>query len=236
MLPLTLAQNFGSGESNPLEVAEHTFQRMDILNFPDELLSGLGDLHIVWGSTLLVVGALCVINGYKWHKWVVIACALLVGLGLGHVLSRQMGESRVVIGALGLLCAVVATPLLRFSVAIFAGLTGAFIGANAWTALSDSPEAHLAGAGMGFIALGMASFLLFRPVVVIFTAIGGASLAVLGGIALLLHVPSWEGAVRDSLTTNQMLIPLLVAVAAVTGVVLQTSSPGPKPAKPAESK
>ena len=49
----------------------------------------------------------------------------------------------------------------------------------------------------------------------------GAAMAVLGTITLLLHVPAWETAVRDSLAANQLLLPLLVAVAAVTGFVVQ---------------
>ena len=173
---------------------------------------------------LVVVGALCVLNGYRWHKWVIIVCAFLGGLGLGHLLSKQMGQSRIVMAAVGLLCAVVATPMLRIAVAVFGGLTGAFIGANAWTAFSDAPDAHLAGAGMGFIALGMLAFIMYRLVIVLFTSIGGAAMVVLGGVTLLLHVPGWETAIRDSLASHQLLLPLLVSVAAVTGFVLQHSA------------
>lgn len=215
-----LAQEIPDG-AGPLDVLNTAIGRLDILNYPDELLNGLANLHVVWASVLLVLGIMCILNGYKWHKWVIIACALMAGIGLGHVLSKQMGESRVVIGALALLCAVVATPMLRIAVAVFAGLTGAFIGANAWTAFSEAPDSHLAGAAIGFISLALISFILFRPTVVMFTSIGGAALAVLGGITLLLHVPSLSDAVRESLAANQRLIPLLVGTAAITGFVLQ---------------
>lgn len=222
MTPFTLLLAQGqAGAANPVSTLTDAFPRMDMLNRPDELLQALGNMHIVWASVFVVVGALCVLNGYRWHKGVVVICAFLCGLGLGHLLSKQMGESRIVMGAIGLLFAVIATPLLRISVAIFGGLTGAFIGANAWTAFSDVPEAHLAGAGMGFIALGLAAFIMFKFVIVLFTSIGGAAMAVLGTITLLLHVPAWETAVKDSLASNQLLLPLLVAVAAVTGFVVQ---------------
>jgi hypothetical protein len=180
-------------------------------------------MHIVWASVLVVVGALCVLNGYRWHKYVIVICAFLGGLALGHLLSQQMGQSKIVMAAIGLLCAVIATPMLRIAVAIFGGLTGAFIGANAWTAFSTSPDAHLAGAAMGFIALGMLAFIMYRLVIVLFTSIGGAAMVVLGGVTLLLHVPGWETAIRDSLANHQLLLPLLVSVAAVTGLVLQHS-------------
>ncbi len=211
------------GEESPLAVFDSQIARLDLLNHPEELLGALANMHIVWASVLVVVGALCVINGYKWHKWVVIICAFLAGLGLGHLLSGQMGQSRIVMAAIGLLCAVVATPLLRYVVAIFGGLTGAFIGANAWSAFSDAPDSHLAGAAMGFIAVGMAAFLMYRVVIVLFTSIGGGAMAVLGTLGLMLHVPSWEASIRTSLESNDLLLPLLVTVAAVTGLVLQHS-------------
>lgn len=218
---LLLAQ--GDGQRSPLEVFHGAVARLDILTHPDELLTALANIHMVWAAVLVVTGGLCVLNGYRWHKYVIVLCAFLGGLGLGHLLSKQMGESRIVMAAIGLLCAVIATPLLRFAVAIFGGLTGAFIGANAWTAFSNSPDAHLAGAGMGFIALGLAAFIMYRLVIVLFTSIGGAAMGVLGAITLMLHVPSWDEAIRKSLEANDMLLPLLVTVAAVTGLVLQHS-------------
>ncbi|MFB3137854.1 MAG: hypothetical protein ACE10B_01365, partial [Phycisphaerales bacterium] len=139
---LLLAQETSAGtplDASPYEVITSLIPRMDILNRPDELLAALANMHIVWASALVIVGALCVLNGYRWHKWVIVICAFLGGLGLGQLLSSQMGESRIVMAALGLLCAVIATPLLRLAVATFGGLTGAFIGANAWSAFSNSP-------------------------------------------------------------------------------------------------
>ncbi|MHC4709360.1 MAG: hypothetical protein ACYTA3_02800 [Planctomycetota bacterium] len=208
----------------PLPILSRMLTRMDILNHPGELMGSLASMHIVWASVLVVVGALCVLNGYRWHKYVIVICAFLGGLALGHLLSQQMGQSKIVMAAIGLLCAVIATPMLRIAVAVFGGLTGAFIGANAWTAFSASPDAHLAGAGMGFIALGMLAFIMYRLVIVLFTAIGGAAMVVVGGVTLLLHVPGWETAIEQSLSTHPLLLSLLVAVAAVTGIVLQHSA------------
>ena len=39
----------------------------------------------------------------------------------------------------------------------------------------------------------------------------------------LQSVPGWEASIRSSLLANDMLLPLLVTVAAVTGMVLQHS-------------
>jgi hypothetical protein len=205
-------------------IVRRFFDHLDILHHPDELLDGLAAMPLVLASVIVIVGALCILNGYRWHKWVVVVLAFLGGLALGKYLSDQMGRSHVIAIAIGLLCAIVATPLLRVAVALFGGLTGAFIGANAWTALQASPpDAQWAGAAMGFILLAMASLILFRLVIVLFTSVGGASMVIFGGITLLLQVPAWGPSIRTSLASNQLLIPLLVTVAAVGGFVLQES-------------
>src|SRR5262249_28807217 len=134
------------------------------------------------------------------------------------------GKSAIVAIALGVLFASIATPMLRWTVAVFGGLTGAFLGAHAWTLANAQPaSAQWAGACMGFIAVALLSFVIFRIVVVLFTSIGGATMVVLGAITLLLHVPGWENTVRDSLVSNKHLVPLLVTVAAVAGFVIQES-------------
>ena len=223
--PLILAQTASSTPapdgSSPLAIANESIHRLDLLNHPEELLNALANLHVVWASVFVVLGILCVLNGYKWHKGVVIICAFIAGMGIGNLLSEQMGDSWIVVGVLGLLFAIIAAPMLRFAVAIFGGLTGAFIGANLWSAFTTTPESHLAGAAIGFIAMGLATFLIFRTVVVTFTSIGGAAMTVLGSITLMMHVPAWKESVQSNLTANQLLIPLLVSAAAIMGIVLQ---------------
>lgn len=213
---LTLAQQFTSFSD--------AFKQMDILANPERLLDTLGDMPMIAASMTMVLGILCVLNGYRWHKWVVVALAFMLGLMIGNILSQQMGKSAIVAIALGVLFACIATPMLRWTVAIFGGLTGAFLGANAWTLANATPQsAQWAGACMGFIAVALLSFVVFRLVVVLFTSIGGAAMVVLGAITLLMNVPGWKANIRDSLISNQHLIPLLVTVAAVAGFVIQES-------------
>ncbi|MHC5023996.1 MAG: hypothetical protein ACYTGG_08800 [Planctomycetota bacterium] len=198
--------------------------RLNILHHPTELLDMLSQVSLVQGGVLVVVGMLCVLNGYRWHKWVVIVLAFLGGLALGRVLSQEMGKSSIVAVSAGLLCALIATPMLKVTVALFGGITGAFIGANAWTAFNSSmPDAHWAGAVMGFIFMAMASFMLFKLVIVLFTSVGGAAMILFGAITLMLQVEAWAPTVRDHLSSNQALIPLLLLVAAVAGFVIQES-------------
>jgi hypothetical protein len=204
------------------EFVQTAAHRMDILHHPDMLLDRLADVPLIAGSVLTIVGLLCVFNGYRWHRWVVAILAFLCGLGMGKMLAERFGDSNIVAVALGGMCAIVATPLMKIAVAIFSGMTGAFIGANVWTALNaESADQHWAGAAMGFIALALASVILFRLMVVLFTSVGGAAMTVFGGIIVLLQVPEWEPAIRQSLLSHQLMIPLLVTLAAVGGFVLQ---------------
>jgi hypothetical protein len=214
--PLTLAQE--------ITTFNQAFNQMDILAKPDRLLDSLASMPLIAASMTVVLGILCVLNGYRWHKWVIVALAFMLGLLIGNILSHQMGKSAIVAISMGVLFACIATPMLRWTVAIFGGLTGAFLGANAWTLANAHPQsAQWAGACMGFIAVALLSFVVFRLVVVLFTSIGGAAMVVLGAITLLMHVPGWKDSIRDSLVTNQHLIPLLVTVAAVAGFVIQES-------------
>ncbi len=200
------------------------FDRLNMIFRPEELLNHLSQMPFIVAAVVVIVGILCVFNGYRWHKWVIAILAFLCGLRLGFILSQQMGKPIIVAASVGGLCAIIATPLLRITVAVFGGITGAFLGANTWTAMNAAPtEAHWAGAVIGFIVVAMASLIFFRLVVVLFTSVGGATMVICGGITLLMEVPAWEDAVRESLTTTPLLIPLLLALAAVSGFVIQES-------------
>lgn len=211
-------------ESKAPVLEGNVFDNLNILHNPDLLLENLSRIPVFAAATVVTVGILCVFNGYRWHKWVVAVLALLCGIGLGTMLSETMGKPMVVAAAVGCICAIVATPMLRLTVATFGGLTGAFIGSNTWSAIEFSHvEHHWAGAVLGFVVVAMASLVLFKLVIVLFTSVGGAAMVVFGGITLLMSVPGWEPAVRDGLTKTPMLVPLLLALAAVGGFVLQQS-------------
>jgi hypothetical protein len=219
---IILAQDAGSGDLR--STATTAFERMDMLFRPNELMDELSRLPFMWAAVLVTLGILTVFNGYRWHKWIIAILAFLFGIGLGYTLSRDTGRPAIVATAMGCLFAIIATPLMRITVALFGGATGAFIGANAWTAAgTDTPDAHWVGAVIGFIVIAMLSVIFFRLVIVLFTSVGGALLAVCGGITLLLHVPSWEPSVREGLASNEMLVPLLILLASVSGFVIQES-------------
>lgn len=213
---LILAQNEAATDT------EDMIRQVDLLSRPEELLNQLVELPAIAGVLVMIVGIICVLRGYAWHRWIVIVLALMLGLAVGRIMSHEMGRSTVVAVAMGLLFAAIASPLLRFTVAVFAGLSGAFLGANVWSIVQGPDSANgWAGAAMGFILLALTSFLLFRLSIILFTALGGGAMLVLGGIACLLHVDSIKESVSDHLAQHQLIVPLLVGVTTVAGFVLQ---------------
>jgi len=164
--PLTFAQDAAaSGGMTASELFHSVVDKLDILNKPDELLTLLSDFSFFNAAVAVVLGVLCMLNGYRWHKWVMIVLAFFGGYLIGTLLSQHMGRSAIIAVSLGLLFAIVTGPMLKVMVAIFAGITGAFIGANVWSAVSTMPtDMSWAGAAMGFIVLAMASLIVFRLV------------------------------------------------------------------------
>lgn len=204
---------------------EEIIASLDLARRPQEILEMLSSLPVVAAAVVTVVGAACVMQGYRWHKPIVVVLSLMLGYGVGRMLSAEVGRSMVVAVALAILLAAIASPLLRYTVALFAGIAGAGIGATIWTFLNpDQASLAWAGGGMGFIALALLSFMFFRLVVIIFTSVGGGAMFVMGGIGLLLQIDSIAATVRDQMVLHPGVLPLLVLTSAVVGFVYQQKS------------
>lgn len=225
---------------NPFHLFLDNMHRLDILSRPNELLDVLQQLHIVWAGIFVTVGLLSVINGYRWHKWIVITVAFLTGMGLGFVMSKSMESNLIVAACVGVLTAVVAWPLMKYAIAACGGLAGAFVGANVWSISNMPPDTYYAGALIGLVTFGLLSFILYRVVIVAMTCVAGAVVLVMGVVTLLMQVEAWQPALRQDFSGNPIILPLIVLVTAVIGFVLQQdafvrkpSGEGQKHGKPA---
>lgn len=72
----------------------------------------------------------------------------------------------------------------------------------------------------------MLAFILFKLSVVLFTSVSGSTVAVMGALALLLSFEPWRETVTQGLMANQLVIPLLVAVPAAIGLIMQEINSG----------
>ena len=208
------------------------FSHGDALAQPQVVVDQLKALGVVWAVVFMIVGVLCMLNGYKFYRLVTIGLALMLGSFVGYYLGAKIHQPFIVAACLGVLLAVVAFPLMKYAVAVFGGLAGAFLGANLWSGLAHAinsagttttipPNAYWIGALVGLLVCGMLAFVLFRLAVVLFTSVSGSTIAVLGVIALLLSFKPWQATVSQGLTGNQVVIPLLVFVPAVVALILQ---------------
>jgi len=220
---------------DPLHVLVTGLSRLDILNYPQELVDTLSQLHVVWAAILIVLGLIAIINGYVWRSWIVMIIAFLIGIEIGGWVSQSMAVSAVVAGSIGILVAIIAFPMMKHAITIVGALAGAFVGANVWTALGQPPDAYLAGELIGFILFGMLAFLAHNIVTIMMTCIVGSVMMVLGGLALMLQVSGWQQGITDSLQSNTIIIPLITLVIAVFGFVIQQGAASSAPAKQQKS-
>lgn len=196
-------------------------ENMDLLNQPEALGRLLQDMSLLLASVFVVVGALCVLNGFRWHKPVILIVAALLGAWIGWNVYPDEGTRHIVSVCVAALTAMLSFPLLRYSTALLGALAGAFAGANIWTAIGQPQEQHQIGAVIGLIIVGMLAFLAFRAVVVIFTTVTGATMLTLGAASAMLEVPSWEEGVLRNLQEHPHIMPIIVGSLAGIGAVLQ---------------
>lgn len=223
---------------NLFETVTGLFSYGDMLAQPEHLVTQLTALSIVWAVVFLIVGVLCMFNGYKFYRATTICLAGMLGLFGGYGLGTLIDAPYVVAGCLAVLLAVIALPLLKYAVAVFGGLAGAFLGANLWAGMTNAvnqasgsttvpTDTYWVGALLGLIVCGMLAFVLFKLSIVLFTSVSGATFAVLGAIALLLSFEPWRASVSEGLTASRMVVPLLVFVPALIGLILQEAwAPG----------
>jgi len=209
-------------EHNPITMINARLRdHLDVLNHPDPLSDILMNINIVWASIFVIVGATCVINGYKWHKTIIAVLAGMSGVYAGMLVGGRVGDQTVVCGCLALLFMILAWPLMRYSAAIFGGLAGAFAGANIWTAVGGDPAMHHIGAIVGLVIIGMLAFMTFRSVVIVLTTVSGASLFVLGGMSLLMHIQPFRNGMLNGISENTAIVPIVAGSAALIGAVIQ---------------
>lgn len=230
-----LAQSSLTDPSNVFETVNGVFSRVDTLAHPQKLVNILANMSIVWAVVFIIAGLVCLLNGYKLYKWVTVILALCIGAFAGYYLGKKVDAQYIVAGCLAALLAVGAWPLMKYAVAVMGGIVGAFLGANIWGAFAGLVDetnrqqvagTYWVGALMGLVICGMLAFILFKLTIVLFTSISGATIALIGVLALALQVPPWQESIsRWSTTANAMIFPLLVLVPAAIGLILQQVRP-----------
>lgn len=210
----------------------------DIATYLSNLQNNVDVLKAV---SLVIAGALSLMMGWKIFKVLITANALLVGMVVGMSLGGRLNHPNmdVIMGiAFGLLFAAVAWPMMKWSVSVLGGLAGGAVGYLLWRyvclAAGQQNLAQMGWVGgvIGLITLSLLAFIMFKVVVMSFTAFEGSFFLVSGVIALLMKAGGLQESLRTTLTENEYLLPLLVLVPAVLGGIFQQvkfGKSGPKP-------
>ena len=107
------------------------------LAHPGELIGKLGQLGEIWALAFVIMGMVCLLNGYKFHKIVTVSLLVILGAVLGYWMGLEIkGPPFVVAAMVSILLGVLAFPLMKYAIAVLGGLSGAFIGANLWVAVA----------------------------------------------------------------------------------------------------
>jgi hypothetical protein len=198
-----------------------------------QLLTNLTNARILFPVALCIIGGLLMAYGFRAYKWIVLSNFAAVGWWLGTLpvkgqLTGKGGEDLALVASIAgaIVMAVIALPLLKYTVAACGGMVGFIIGMVVWAYCDQPMNMTWAGGLLGMAVLGMLSFVLFKTTVILFTSIEGAALFVFGICALVLRYQPWQEQVSTSLATKPVLLPLAIVTLTVVALLWQHQQHG----------
>lgn len=177
------------------------------------------------GLIMLAGGIFLLLNGFRFAKFVLMLTGAAVGFGLGSVIGVAIGQSASISGFVAAaLLGMCSVRSYRFGLGVAASATFALtlflfcdlLGASRNGCMIGT----LAGAGFGLALL----WVMVGSLTALVTSINGSSLALLGFVALANNVlPSMGQTFVDTATSAPLILPVLVAMAVVTGFTYQSN-------------
>ncbi len=180
-----------------------------------------------WLEAVLAIsfGVVYMLYGWRIFKILVVICFGLVGI-FGGIKIGQQFDAQLLGAVVGpFVLAALSVPLMRWAVSLLGALAGGILTAGLWYAFELPGKYILAGAGIGLIAGGMISFIVFKIAVMLFTSFGGGLLTVTGLVALLyqyecMQEPPTEQ-VKDLFLNQNWFLPVLLLIATGIGIAIQ---------------
>lgn len=181
-------------------------------------------LDRVEAVTFISFGVVCLMYGWRVFKILVVISFALLGMFLGvAVTNKIVGLNNQLAGGLvgmGVL-AILSIPLMRWAVSALGAVAGGILTSSIWYA-SGLPERYIwAGALIGMVAGGMISFIIFKVAVILFSSLSGASLIMVGSLALLYLHPATSTRLEEIVFTKKWFLPTLLVAPTLIGLVLQ---------------
>lgn len=196
----------------------------------EELLDSLLALSPVVATGLLFVGLVYLLWGWRAFKILVGLHAAALGAIAGLLVVVELGLPAywwIAMLCGGVLAGVLAWPLMKFFVALTAGVVGAAYGYAIFEQVVLSagksgwaPYAWIGGLAGSILAAGLA-FGIFRLCVMIVTAMQGAGMFLAGVLGLLLKLPSVGEPLREKLSQFPPTFVLGVLAVGAAGFAVQ---------------
>ena len=184
-------------------------------------------IALSWLQAVIAIsfGMVYMLYGWRIFKVLVVICFGLVGMFVGIRIGQRFDSQ--IAGAIAglLLSSAISIPLMRWAVSLLGALTGGILAAGLWYAFELPGKYMPAGAGIGLVAGGMISFIVFKIAVMLFTSFGGGALIVTGLVALLHQYESMQEPpaerIKDLFMNQNWFLPVLLLIPTVIGIIIQ---------------
>ncbi len=100
-------------------------------------------------------------------------------------------------------------------------LCGIVVGVGVWRSVGLDIEVSWAGALIGMISFGLASFILFRGSIIMYTSIQGAMMFIMGLLGMILKYQDVTPKITHNMLTQPLIFPIAVLVPTILGLVFQ---------------
>lgn len=193
-------------------------------HFPvqSDVLVWCRDMGIGTAILLVLLGFIYLLWGFPWHKTLIMINAAILGGYVGVMLGQRFGGYAFAGGFLGAgAAAAIGWPLMKWTVAVVGGICGAIFGATVWLSAGLDPGFAWAGALTGLIFFGMLSFILFRGSVIMYTALQGSVMLVIGLLGLAYQHATLAPTISTNMLRQPLLMPVAVLIPAILGLIYQ---------------
>jgi len=95
------------------------------------------------------------------------------------------------------------------------------VGVGVWRSVGLDAEMAWAGAAIGLISFGLASFILIRGSLIMYTSIQGSMMFIIGLLGLIMKYQDVTPKVTHNMLTQPLILPVAVLVPTILGLVLQ---------------
>jgi len=204
----------------------------DLSRYPEQgdMLQWCREMGLGTGILLMLVGAVYLMYGWSLFKGLVTLNAAAIGGYFGNWIGEHTGHPLAFAVGGALILALITFPLRKGAVAVMGALIGLVVGVGVWRSVGLDTDMSWAGAIIGVISFGLASFILFRGSLIMYTSIQGSIMFIMGLLGLILKYQDVTPKITHNMMSQPLIFPLAVLVPTILGLVFQQlHSPPAKP-------